>query len=437
MKTEKIVHHLKAVLPKYTDDFSDSINITNVTTNGNNITYTLSANHHIQNNDTFLVCDIKNYYNIISLKKYNNIAIALTDSAHNIIKTQSKVEIAGASDVKHNGIKDLYSLSSLTFKVSSFIVNNNDTITITTTENNPFIVNQNYKINVNNNFVSVKSIVNSTTFTIDNFFGIASDTKLTEVILPASNHLFFYIIDQTANENPTGSIKLLEKRNYGYNGYKLVASHTHNTITCVASNLYGQPYIANNLAGVLKKNIRIIGVSDYERAKEIFLGGIDATNQAKSWLFVYTLARMAGKDPNGKTDINVENFLGTNLSVKLIQGLELCAMINLGESASSIGLAYEKDKVSDYLVAICKSIAGYIPDSPFGNVGYHKLTPIVDQIKESEKSFYSHVFLFETAIDFTNDLEIAEYDTTALTNIAFDLKDANNSNTMFNLNLSF
>jgi len=104
-------------------------------------------------------------------------------------------------------------------------------------------------------------------------------------------------------------------------------------------------------------------------------------------------------------------------------------MINLGEKASSIGLADEKDKVSQYIKPICQTIAGFIPESPFSNnVVYQKLTPVVDQTKESEKTFYSHSFIFETFIEFTKDQEIKEYDTTALANISFDLKDANNDN---------
>ena len=185
----------------------------------------------------------------------------------------------------------------------------------------------------------------------------------------------------------------------------------------------------NSPIGIIKSRLRVIGTTDYERAKEIFLNGVDATNQTKSWLFVYTLPRTTGKDPNGKTDVNVENLLGSGISAKIIQGLELCVMINLGETVSSIGLADEKDKVSQYIKPICQTIAGFIPESPFSNnVVYQKLTPVVDQTKESEKTFYSHSFIFETFIEFTKDQEIKEYDTTALANISFDLKDANNDN---------
>lgn len=437
MKTSQIVHQLKAVLPKYCDDFSDSINITNIAVNGTNIIYTTDGNHHIEDGNTFLVCDVKNYYEIISLKKYGSIAIALANQHHNISKTYQTVEITGASDAKYNGIKNI-SKDTLFFNVQSKIINSNDTATITTVEDNPFIVNANYTINVNGSLLPIKSIVNSKTFIIDNFIGLANDSILTQVSLSPSTHIFFYSIDSTAVSSPTGSIKLLEKRNFGYNGYKIVSSHTHNTITCTVNDATGLPYLQNSPIGTIKSRIRIVGTTDYDRAKEIFLNGVDATSQTKSWLFVYTLPRTTGKDPNGKTDVNVENLLGTGISARLIQGIELCVMINLGEVASSIGLADEKDKVSEYLKPICQAIAGFIPESPFSNnVIYQKLTPVVDQIKESEKSFYSHSFIFETFIEFTKDQEIKEYDTFALANLSFDLKDANNNNLISNIGVSF
>lgn len=89
MKTSQIVHQLKAVLPKYCDDFSDSINITNIAVNGTNITYTTDGNHHIEDGNTFLVCDVKNYYEIISLKKIWKYCNSISKSTSQYIKDLS------------------------------------------------------------------------------------------------------------------------------------------------------------------------------------------------------------------------------------------------------------------------------------------------------------------------------------------------------------
>jgi hypothetical protein len=89
------------------------------------------------------------------------------------------------------------------------------------------------------------------------------------------------------------------------------------------------------------------------------------------------------------------------------------------------------------LQPICQSIAGFIPSSPFtGNIVYQKLTPVLDQGKESELTFYSHTFLFETFIEFTNSQEVSQYDLNALVNISFDLKDAVNGNIISTINLN-
>lgn len=434
MDTLEIVHQLRAVLPKYSNDFSDNITITNIAVNGANVTFTTSANHHLKAGDTFLTSDIENYIVISSLKKYNSIAIAFCQDFHNVtFANGQKVKISGASDSKYNGNKEL-SLDTLSFKVASIALNYDNTATITTTNPNPFIVNPKYLIQINGASIPIKSITNSTTFVIDNFIGIGADSDITEIKLSTSLNLFFYNIDSTAIDNPTGNIVLLEKRNYGYNGYKLVTAETHNTITCVITDLIGLPYLLNNPIGYIKSNIRIVGTTDYERARELFLSTIDATNQTKSWLFVYTLPRITGKDPNGKSDVNVDNYVKSGVFAKLIQSIELCVMINLGDKAETLTLANEKDKVAKYISPICKSIAGFVPSSPFeNNVIYQKLTIAGDQQKQSEKGFYSHQFNFETFVAFTQSQEISEYDLVALKKIDFDLKDAENGNLISNI----
>lgn len=443
MQIQEIVHHLKAVLPKYTDDFSDKINITNITVNGNNITITTDGTHHVENNQTFLITNVQNYINIVSLKRYGTIAIAFCSDHHNL-EGKKEVEIVGSSDALYNGIKTISKTSSNTklekieFNVSSFAINNGtNEVTINTAEATPFIVNANYKININNQIVSIKTIINSQSFIIDNVIGIASDTSLKTISLPISKHIFFFDVSASANATPTGSPKVLDLRNYGYNGYKMVVSHTHNTITFTENNLIGLPYISNNFAGYLKSNIRIVGVDDYQRAKNIFTRAIDATNQAKSWLFVYRLARITAKDPNGKTDVNIRNLVGSDLLAELIQGLELCVMVNLGDQTNEFTACATKDKVSNYIAPIYKSIAGYVPTSPFGNsVINHKLTPTIDDQKESDLGFYSHYFNFETFMTITNKQEIEIYDTIALSNISFDIKDANNSVLIGTINIA-
>lgn len=438
MDTLEIVHQLRAVLPKYSNDFSDNITITNIEVSGTNVTFTTSSNHNLQVGDTFLTTDIENYISITSLKKYNSIAIAFCEDYHNIsFRKSQQIKIAGASDNKYNGNK-IISLDTLSFSVSSVVLNPDNTATITTTNPNPFIANPKYLIEVNGASIPIKSITNSTTFVIDNFIGISDDSDITEIKLSTSCNLLFYYIDNTAVDNPTGSPVLLEKRNFGYNGYKLVTSKTDNTITCVITDLIGLPYLLNNPAGYVKANIRIVGTTDYERARELFLNTIDATNQAKSWLFVYTLPRITGKDPDGKSDVNVDNYIKSGVFAKLIQSIELCVMINIGDRAETLTLANEKDKVAKYINPICKSIAGFTPTSPFeNNVIYQKLTIAGDQQKQSEKGFYSHQFNFETFIAFTQSQEMKEYDLVALKKIDFDLQDAENSNLIGNISINY
>lgn len=444
MQVSEIVHHLKAVLPKYTDDFCDVLNITNVSVNGSSVTITTNGTHHVEDNQTFLITNIKNYISITSLKRYNAIAIVFTSIHHNM-EGKTQVEISGSSDALYNGIKNIAldpinktPIQTIEFDVSSFAVNNgNNTVTINTTQANPFIVNANYLVRIKNNYVPIKTIINSQSFTIDNFIGIASDTDLKKIYLDKTKHIFFYDVSINANANPTGTPILLDTRNYGYNGYKMVTSHTHNTITFTENSLVGSPYILNGFAGYLKCNIRIVGVDDYQRAKNIFSNAIDARNNAKSWLFVYRLTRLIAKDPNGKTDVNIRNIQGSNLLAEIIQGLELCVMVNLGDQSNEFTACATKDKVSNYISPIYKSIAGLVPTSPFGNtVLYNKLTPLQDDQRESDSSFYSHYFTFETFMTVTNKQEIEIYDQEALSNISFALRDVNNNNLIGNINIS-
>ena len=150
MKTIELVNQLKAVLPKYLDGvFNDTYNIISTTKAGNIVTIETDQVSHVQDGNGVLISDVKYANTIISLRRHNNIAIALTTDPHNFIYPKDKeIEIDGATDAKYNGIKKIYS-DNIIFEVSSFSVNQaTNQITITTTQANPFIVNQDYKIHL-------------------------------------------------------------------------------------------------------------------------------------------------------------------------------------------------------------------------------------------------------------------------------------------------
>lgn len=105
MKVADIVHQLIAVLPRYTDLFSDSISVTSLIRNGNEIEATTNVDHGLVEGDYVYIHGALTPITISSLTRTGNVAKAITVSNHDLTTGyQTEVGIIGANQAEYNGI---------------------------------------------------------------------------------------------------------------------------------------------------------------------------------------------------------------------------------------------------------------------------------------------------------------------------------------------
>lgn len=425
MKTIELVNQLKAVLPKYLDGvFNDTYNIVSTTKAGNIVTIETDQVSHVQNGSGVLISDVKYANTIISLRRYSNIAIALTTDPHNFIYPKDKeIEIDGATDAKYNGIKKIYS-DNIVFEVASFSVNQaTNQITITTSQANPFIVNQDYKIHLydsNYNSLevekSISSITNANTFLITNGRGITDSKDIKYIYLKPTQKLIFFEVDQTAITPATGTPRIKKLINGGFNGYKLVTSTYSHEFTFINNDSIG----TIGYGGKVKVAPRIYGASSLADAKQLYENFATSEDSTyKPALAVVVNERLIGKDPNNNTDVSNQLLNNQRLNLLSITPLSLYIFYPLNYENDQYTNAYVKDKCLDYFAPILKSIGGFSPSSQLKQTSHTRITPTSDGVVFEENGLMCYAYNFETTIYLTNDDMLNEVDVIALREFDF------------------
>lgn len=117
-----IANRLRQVLSNFTNDFTDVINITQLTKNNNLITADATS-HGLTTGDYIAIKGAKRRINIESIVVNNGVAtITLAENSNLFIEVNSTVEILGCSITGYNGIKTI--IEYPTFKSISFNSNN-------------------------------------------------------------------------------------------------------------------------------------------------------------------------------------------------------------------------------------------------------------------------------------------------------------------------
>jgi hypothetical protein len=124
MKAYDIIKQLHAVVPKYTDKFSEQFSITSLTKSGAVATATATA-HGLDTLDNVFIKGAALRNPITALTRIGSIAIAHTQYAHDLTfnaKEDKYITIGGATQADYNGSKLLLAVPSKTsfqFEVSS------------------------------------------------------------------------------------------------------------------------------------------------------------------------------------------------------------------------------------------------------------------------------------------------------------------------------
>lgn len=122
MKSEQVIRQLQAVLPLYTDSFSDYVNASSLTRSGTTVTCTTATAHGLTTGDYVYIKGAYSPNLITSITRIGTVATAVCASGHDLTEGwQTTVNITGANQTAYNGVKsliDVLSATSFTFTVT-------------------------------------------------------------------------------------------------------------------------------------------------------------------------------------------------------------------------------------------------------------------------------------------------------------------------------
>lgn len=120
MKASDLVSQLQSTLPIYTNLFSDTLTIDSLTRSGTTITAVTPTVHGLVNGDKVIISGALTPIEITSLTQVNNVATAITSSAHDFTDDYTTtVNVVGAAQSEYNGIHDfIHQSNRLTFEYS-------------------------------------------------------------------------------------------------------------------------------------------------------------------------------------------------------------------------------------------------------------------------------------------------------------------------------
>lgn len=431
MQAQQIVNQLKAVLPKYTNDFTTNVAVSSLTRSGDVVTVTSSSSHGLIAGNKVLISGAKTPITIASLTCNGKYALAITATKHNLVKNQPNVEISGADQAEYNGVHKLIWEAPAIYIASIEI--SGTTATITTTQDHGLVDNANVSIEISNvspseynGVFSIDSIINSTTFTIT-IEGVDVDGQTNGYIPMQFKQLlnaytFIYEITGSPASPATGSlITQIHEYNDGYNGYKIVDSVIDaNTFTYTIDSEPNSPAQGNIL---FQAAPTITGAIDYDRAAKFYESAC-ASGQSKKWIVVVLDNETTNKNNFNKSDSVSYNSAGLQIREQSFQNVTLYVFLPCGATNDELLYIVTRDAGASYKKAIYRAILGFKPSSDLVEDFYSKLTPIGNGAHAFTGSYYVHYYTFQAscwansadALDVSDEFAFREFDLDALDN---------------------
>lgn len=482
MRISDVVNQLKAVIPRYTDDFSTVLSVTSLTRAGSTVTATTSSPHGLGNykgvfaNYTALITayptsnindfgyvtatntqwlwvgnNVNNWVDttannlavkvlidgaetpilLSSLTRINNYALAICATQHNLTLASTEVEITGATPSGYNGTFDLvwmppaYAIESITIDTDTNIA------TVTTVEPHGFVVDPNFIVQIlgtlqaaYNAKTTIASIPSSTTFTIANVYGANEDATqspatLWQVQQVLNSYTFIYdVIDDTLTTPATGTIYQIYEYQTGYNGYKTVLSAP--TTTTFTYSIDSQPL--SPAQGIIYAKIagNITGSISLERAVNFYITNYDP-NSSKKWLVVTLGDRVFNKSNFNTTDAVTYNAEGDIIREQYTQDITVYIFLPCGSVSDELLYISTADTANDYFPAICHALLGFAPPSGLTEAIFSRMSPTSTGFVAFTGGYYIYQVTFQATNYINQDDAIAPADLSAFRIFDFEV----------------
>lgn len=433
MQAEQIVNQLKAVLPRYTEDFTKNTSITSLTRSGSTATVITSTYHQLKVGDKVLINGAKVPVVISSLTRNGNYALAITSTPHPLIKGTKTVEINGANQADYNGIKTLYTdknnfLAAPSIEIESIIISGS-TATVTTKTPHGYILNANIEVEltgitpeVYNKKTTLVSVPSTTTFTYTVFGTEENGThafgKVMKVRQLINSNTFIFEVANNPTTPATGTITQLSSYKAGYNGYKTILTvPTTTSFTYACDSTLGTPAQGTMTTRAYPS---ITGSIDYERASQMFQSDSDS-GQPTKWISVVVGDEITSKNLNTKTDGTSTYQSGNEIRENFYQNITLYIFIPCGENNDELLYAITKDVASSYKPYIFKALLGFQPTSDLTQTRYSGLISISNGMFVFNGSYYVHQYTFQACGWFNQTDAVDPDDVFAFREFDFDI----------------
>lgn len=411
MKASQIIAQLQALIPKYTNLFTDEIDVSSITYSGGTVTVTTDQAHGLKTSDMVNIMGATSDNTISSLTQVNGIAIGVTASPHDLTQGSSEATISGATQTDYNGTFDLVQPKPINI-VSITTVGT--TATIVTQLEHGFVVDANFYININNVSSSgyngrfnIASVVDTKTFTIT-VKGTPptpiNNSGTCQIFL--NDYTFAYEVDSATVTPATGTPLLNETKISQYNGRHQIERTAYNKFTYTIT---GTPTSPASGTIVLRKGVRVTGVAEEDKIESIY------TKQSADelWAFVVLGDTFANKDRNVLGDETSEKIAPTDKRQKIIQNF---SVYTVDPAKTTIAGREARDRASDLRVYLIKSLVNAYFDSGFNESDNYGVSFIGDDIAGYTNAYYIHKFDFQSTTELNREDMVQNEDTVAFRN---------------------
>ncbi len=429
---EEIIAQIKAVIPKYTDDFSTNLTVSSLVRSGSTVTATTTTAHTLIANDKVLVNGALSPTLISSLTRINGYAIAITSAPHPLSSGDESVVISGATQGDYNGTKDLV-WDSPSFRIAT-ITTDGSTVTVTTFEDHGFLVNSNFIVEISgvkpfsyNQKVSLLTVPTSNSFTCaivgtledgENAFG-----KLMSVKQSLNAYTFIFEVADTAVTPATGTIYQLSNYQDGYNGYKTVLSAP--TTTSFTYSIATTPLSPAQGTIKAKINPTVACAPDLEAMVKIFTTQFKAQDSA-NWLYCVMENGNTSRDKSMTTDAVAQLGIGSSTRLVMIETFDVYTFIKTANSNYYTD-AIQKSRATN-LLAMSRTLVNFRPTSPFSDQSYTGLVLTGHGRFGTVGQHYIHRYSFETHNYISNQDRVSLPDSVPLRHVDVDIKNPDQDN---------
>lgn len=430
MNNQEIVNQLKAVLPKYTSDFTANFTVSSLTRSSSTVTVATDEDHGLIASDKVLIKGAKTPITIGSLTRLDDYALAITSSDHSLFKNQESTEISGADQSDYNGTKTLVWTPPI-IDISTIEISGT-TATVTTKTAHGLVDDANIEVkitgardNYSTSSTTLDSVPSTTTFT----YTVEGETEdataiagqLMQVQLILNSRVFIFEVDNTPTTPATGTIYQLTEYKDGYNGYKTVLTvPTTSTFTYSISSTPDSPAQGSIEARTYPT---ITGSLDLERAKK-FYESVVTTGQSNKWIVAVVEDEVISKNNFTRSDATSTVITGNVIRECAYQNLNIYIFLPCGATNDELLYPVTRDAGSAYKPYIYKALLGFSPTSTLTESSYSKLTPLGNGMQEFNGSYYVHYFSFQ-ATEWINTADaISPDDAFAFRSFDFDVLDS-------------